>query len=246
MNNYYGNNSWDDFAANSNVIAPSDSVVSAFMRRVYAIMACGLTITGVTAWGLRDYFMNNIEVVQNLGGLFWLIVFAPMLFVMVLNFGIHRLSYAAASALFGVYAVFEGAWLSLILLKYSTASIATTFFITAGMFAVMSVVGFITKINLSRMGSLLMMAMIGIVIAGLVNIFLQSSGLYWIISIIGVIVFTALTAYDTQRLKEMSAIETQNPEFAQKASIIGALSLYLNFIVLFVYLLRFFGSSNDD
>ena len=245
MQNYYGG-SWDSSVQNHQSFAPSQATVNSFIRRVFLIMTCGLGITGATAWGLRDYFINNPLALEGLGGLYWVIAFLPLVFVLIFSFGFERLTFLSASILFGVYSAVMGGWLSFILLRYSGASIASTFFITAGTFAVMALIGFTTKINLAKFGSVLLMVLVGMIIASIVNMFLASGPLYWIISGVGVLVFAGLTAYDTQRLVEMSAMEEHDADFAGKASVIGALSLYLNFINLFLFLLRFTGGSRND
>lgn len=244
MQNYYGG-SWDSTAQNQ-LGAPALTTVNSFIRRVFLIMTCGLSITGATAWGLRDYFINNPEVIEGLGRSSLIIAFLPFIFVLILNYGFERLTFLSASIIFGLFSAVMGGSLSFVLLMYSGASIASTFFITAGTFAVMALIGFTTKINLAKFGSVLLMVLVGLIIAMFVNFFLASSTLDWIISGVGVIVFAGLTAYDTQRLVEMSAIEEQDADFAGKASILGALSLYLNFINLFLFLLRFTGGSRND
>lgn len=211
----------------------------AFMRTVFTLMTLGLTLTGSAAW----YFGNNIEKFPFLFQSPWvyIIMFAPLAFVLVLSFGINRLSYVTANVIFATYSLVMGVSLSWIFMVYTNASIASTFFITAGTFGVMAILGMTTKIDLSRFGSILFMALIGLIIAGVVNWFLKSETLGYIYSFAGVLIFSGLTAYDTQRLMQMGAYADMNHEGVQKAALMGALSLYLDFVNLFMFLLRFLG-----
>ena len=163
--------------------------------------------------------------------------------VLVLSGRIHKLSTGAASLLFYLYSVLTGVTLSVILLVYTASSIAQTFFITAGVFAAMSVYGYFTGNDLSRFGSIMFMALIGLIVCSVVNIFLKSSTMDWIISFAGVLIFIGLTAWDTQKIKQMTAYA--DASLAGKIATIGALNLYLDFVNLFLYLLRFFGDSRD-
>jgi uncharacterized protein len=174
----------------------------------------------------------------------WLIILAPLGLVMLLSFGINRLSAAASQGIFWLYAGLMGLSMSTIFLVYTYTSIARVFFITAGTFAAMSLYGYTTRRDLSQLGSFLFMGLIGIVIASLVNIFFMSPAIYWAISMIGVLVFVGLTAYDTQSIKEMY-YEGDGYELASKKAIMGALRLYLDFVNLFIMLLRLFGSARD-
>ena len=215
-----------------------------YMLRVYNYMASGLALTGIVAWvaaaGGRDSFIAHIYHTPAM----WLVILAPLGLVMLLSFGINRLSAAASQGIFWVYAGLMGLSLSTIFLVYTYQSIARVFFITAGTFAAMSLYGYTTRADLSRFGSLLFMGLIGIVIAGLVNIFMQSPALQFAISVIGVLVFVGLTAYDTQTIKEMYW-EGDGYEVASKKAVMGALRLYLDFVNLFIMLLRLFGSARD-
>jgi hypothetical protein len=175
-------------------------------------------------------------------------IFAPLAFVLVLSLGVNKLSTTAAQALFWVFCATMGASLTNIFLIYTNASIVRVFFITAATFAGMSLYGYTTKTDLTRMGSFLLMGLFGIIIASLVNIFFQSSGLQFIVSIIGVIVFTGLTAYDTQRIKAdyVQYAYAEGTDIAGKRSVYDALSLYLNFINLFMLLLQLLGNRNNS
>jgi FtsH-binding integral membrane protein len=205
-------------------------------------MAGGLALTGIVAYAAAALgFYQAIAATP----LIWLVMLAPLGFVLVLGFGIQRMSAETAMVLFWLYAAVM--WLSLgsIFLVFTGESIARVFFITAATYAVMSLYGYTTRSDLSRFGSFLMMGLIGIVIASLVNIFVGSSALQFAISIIGVIVFVGLTAYDTQRIKEMY-LESDSADIAGKKAVLGALSLYLDFINLFMIFLQLFGQRRDN
>jgi FtsH-binding integral membrane protein len=208
-----------------------------YMLRVYNYMAGGLAITGIVA-----YFAAASGLYEQIAHtpLIWLVILAPLGVVMFLSFGIQRMSLGAAQAAFWVYAALVGLSLAVVFLAYTNTSIALTFFVTAGTFLAMSLYGYTTRSDLTRFGSFLFMGLIGIVIASLVNIFLRSSQLQFFISIIGVIVFTGLTAWDTQRIKEMYW-EGDGSVVAGKKAVMGALRLYLDFINLFLMLLQFMG-----
>ena len=175
----------------------------------------------------------------------WLLIIAELVLVFVLSARINKMSVATATIMLIVYSALNGVTLSFIFVVYSLGSIAKTFFITTGMFGVMALVGATTKRDLSKLGSILFMALIGLIIASLVNIFLRSSGLDWVISLIGVVLFTALTAYDVQRVKQLAAeSDLYDDTQVGRLAVISALSLYLDFINLFLYLLRFFGRND--
>jgi FtsH-binding integral membrane protein len=213
-----------------------DAGLRAHMIRVYNYMAAGVALTGVVAWFTNAYFG------QALYGspLMYVLIFAPLALVLFLSFGIDRLSAPMAQALFFLYAALLGASLSIIFAVYTNASITRVFFISAASFGGLSLWGYTTQRDLTGMGSFMMMGLIGILIASLVNIFLRSSGLDWAISVIGVIVFAGLTAYDTQKIKEMYS-PMDDGTVAGRKVVMGALSLYLDFINLFLMLLRLFG-----
>ena len=225
-----------------------DLGLRAYMLKIYNYMASALALTGVVALlaANSEAFMNAMYVASpngsvGMSGLGWLIAFAPLGLVLWLSFGIQRMSVSTAQGVFWLYAGLVGLSLSSIFLVYTGASIARVFFITAGTFGAMSLYGYTTKKDLSGFGSFLLMGLIGIIIASIVNIFLASSGLQFAISVIGVLIFVGLTAYDTQKLKSMYYQVSGSSEVMAKSSIMGALTLYLDFINMFIYLLRFFG-----
>jgi len=200
-------------------------------------MASGVLLTGIVALGFASSGLAEQVLVTPLR---WLIILAPLAFVMVLSFGINRLSLFATQALFWAFAVAMGLSMSSIFLVYTGTSIATTFFATAAAFGSLSLWGYTTKKDLSGFGTFLIMGVVGLLIASLINIFLQSSAMQLIISAIGVLLFAGLTAYDTQKLKSMYAY-VAGTDFAGKSVIMGALTLYLDFINMFTFLLQFLG-----
>jgi len=217
---------------------------SIFLAKVFNWMAIGLGITGLVAYGAAASGLA-VRIINS--PFFIVLALGTLGLVFYLSARIDKIQASTASALFLLYSVMNGLFFSTIFLRYTGASIAGTFVITAGMFGAMSVYGLITKRDLSGWGSFLFMGLIGIIIASIVNIFLKSSGMYWVISMIGVLVFTGLTAYDVQKIKKMGedGIMAQGSEAITKGSIMGALALYLDFINLFLMLLRFFGASRD-
>jgi uncharacterized protein len=226
-----------------------DAGLRAYMIRVYNYMTAGVALTGLVAW-----FTFSAAVTQTSGGLvltsfgqaifhgplMWLFILAPLGLVMLLSFGINRLSASAALTLFFVYAGVLGISLASIFLVYTGASITRVFFISAATFGAMSLYGYTTQRDLTGVGSFMFMGLIGIVIAMLVNMFLHSTGLDWAISVLGVLIFVGLTAYDTQNIKEMYDVNDDGTIAGRKA-VMGALRLYLDFINLFLMLLRLFG-----
>ncbi len=225
-----------------------DAGLRAYMLRIYNYMASALALTGVVAMLAANSpaFMQAMYTVQNghavgMSGLGWIIMLAPLGLVVWLSFGINRLSVTAAQAIYWAYAVLVGLSLSSIFMVYTGASIARCFFITAGTFGGMSIYGYTTKRDLTGMGSFLIMGLIGVILASIVNMFLHSSGLYFALSIIGVGVFIGLTAYDTQKLRNMYYQMSGGGDMLAKASIMGALRLYLDFINIFIYMLQFMG-----
>jgi FtsH-binding integral membrane protein len=208
------------------------------MLRVYNYMASGVALTGIIAYAVA----SSPAMMQTIFGtpLSWVVMLAPLAFVLVLSFGIHKLSLFATQALFWLFAGTMGLSLASIFVVYTGESIARVFFITAASFGALSLYGYTTKRSLSGIGSFLIMGLFGIVIASLVNLFLKSSGLQFAISVIGVLVFAGLTAYDTQKIKEMY-LETDYEETAGKKAIMGALALYLDFINLMIMLLHLLG-----
>jgi FtsH-binding integral membrane protein len=224
------------------ISAAIDEGLRAHMQRVYGYMAGGLALTGIVAYGAAaSGFYQSIASTP----LIWLVMLAPLGFVLALSFGIQRMSAATAMLLFWIYAAVMGLSLGSIFLVFTGTSIARVFFITAATYGAMSLYGYTTRTDLSRFGSFLMMGLIGIVIASLVNIFVGSNTLQFVISIVGVIVFVGLTAYDTQRIKEMY-LESDSGEIAGKKAVLGALALYLDFINLFMMLLQLFGQRRDN
>lgn len=212
-----------------------------FITKVYNWMALALFITGLVSYFVASSpEMLNIIVGSKL--VFYGILIAELLLVIYLTRSIQKLSQNMVIAGFLIYAVLNGLTMSIIFLIYTSNSIATTFYVTAGTFGAMSLYGYYTKKDLTSLGNMAMMALIGIIIASIVNMFLQNDMMYWIITYLGVAVFVALTAYDTQKLKELGSRGFVNDESMEKTSILGALTLYLDFINLFLFLLRIFGS----
>ena len=211
----------------------------ALMNKVCAWMALALVITGMTAYGVASAGLTlrirRDEVV------FWGLIIAEFALVWSISDAIDKMSLATATLLFILYSALNGAMLSSIFYAFTMSSIASVFFITAGTFGVMAAVGYFTKSDLTSMGKILFMALIGLVIATIVNLFLHSNGLDLIISYAGVLVFVGLTAYDSQKIKQMLAQCDEVNESTQKLAVLGSLTLYLDFINLFIYLLRIFG-----
>lgn len=241
-----------DFRNHPGVVQSGSTVdmgLRSYMLRVYNYMASGLFLTGIVALfaaqstGLMNafYAINPEGYMVGMKPLGWLIAFSPLVAVLGLSFGIQRMKSSTAQAFFWGFAVLMGLSMSNIFLLYTGQSIARTFFITAGMFGGMSLYGYTTKRDLTGMGSFLIMGVWGIILASVANIFIGSSALSFGISVIGVFIFVGLTAYDTQRLKLIYQQIAGNGEALAKASILGALNLYLDFINLFVMLLRFVG-----
>jgi FtsH-binding integral membrane protein len=219
-----------------------DAGLRAYMQRVYSYMAGGLALTGIVAYvAASSGFYQAVAATPFI----WIVMLAPLGFVLVLSFGIQRLSAGAAAALFWIYAAVMGLSLGSVFLVFTGVSIARVFFITAATFGAMSLYGYTTRSDLSGFGSFLLMGLIGIVIASIVNVFVGSSALQLAISIIGVIVFVGLTAYDTQRIRDMY-LESDTDEVEGKKAILGALALYLDFINLFLMLLQLFGQRRQE
>lgn len=215
------------------------STQNTLMRKVYLWMAAALAISALSAFTVA----HNPALMQMIFGsstAFYVILFAELGLVMWLSAGIHKMSVVTATLMFTLYSVLTGATMSIIFVAFEMSSIATTFLVTAGTFSAMAVYGSITKTDLSKMGNILLMALIGLIIAMVVNMFLKNEMMDLIISGIGVILFTGLTAYDTQKIKELTNGMEDNDE-TQKMAVLGALTLYLDFINLFLYLLRFLG-----
>ena len=216
----------------------------ALMRKVYLWMTLALVITGFTAYYVATS-PTLLSVIYSSRIVLWGLIIAELGLVIALSAAINRLSLTTATLLFVLYSVVNGATLSTIFLFYSLSSIASVFFITAATFAVMALYGYFTKKDLTSWGRILFMALIGIIIASVVNVFIGSSGMSLIISYVGVLIFVGLTAYDSQKIKEMLLTATDEGEGMQKLALLGALTLYLDFINLFLHLLRILGSSRD-
>jgi FtsH-binding integral membrane protein len=211
-----------------------------FITKVYAWMSMALMITALTA----VYVASSEELKRAILGnriAFLVLIFGELGLVMFLSAALDRMSAMTATLLFIAYSVLNGLTLSVIFLVYTGRSIGTTFLVTAGTFGLMSIYGYTTKRDLTTWRNLLFMALIGFVIASVVNIFLQSETVYWVCTYIGILVFVGLTAYDTQKIKEMGAAGFETSEGMRKSAIMGALALYLDFINLFLLLLRLFG-----
>ena len=227
-----------NFSTTTKSEAQVDVGLREYMLKVYNYMATGLGLTGLTAWLVA----GNETLVKTIfeTHLFWVVALAPLGFVFYLSARLHKMSFSKAQTLFWLFAGIMGLSMASIFLMYTPVSIARVFFITSGTFAGMSLYGYTTKKDLTGWGSFLFMGLIGIIIAMIVNIFLQSSMLGFIISCVGVLVFVGLTAYDTQKIKEMY-YASDHPEISGKKAIMGALKLYLDFINLFIMLLHLFG-----
>ncbi|MDE5811545.1 MAG: Bax inhibitor-1/YccA family protein [Muribaculaceae bacterium] len=230
----------NQFSSNTNDFALA-SRVSAVMKRVYIKMTLALIVTGLVAW-LTSTNAAMLNLLYANRASIWVLALVEVGLVLFISARLNKISNATATALFYLFAVVNGLTLSFIFIAYTQQSIANVFFITAGTFGAMSAYGYLTNRDLSRMGSFLIMALIGLIIASVVNIFMHSEGLYWIISIVGVLLFVGLTAWDTQQVKRMA--EMAPAESLGKIATIGALSLYLDFINLFIYLLRILGNRN--
>ena len=227
--------------------ATMDVGLRKYMLRVYNYMASGLLLTGIIAM-----FSASTPAIMSLlyapgpsghlqpTGLAWIVMLAPLAFILVLNFGLEKMKASTLQAVFWAFSAVMGLSMAHIFLTFTGVSVARVFFISAGAFAGLSLYGYTTKKDLSGFGSFLVMGLIGILIASVVNIFLASSALHFVISVVGVLVFAGLTAYDTQKIKSIYAV-TDTAEVATKKAIMGAVSLYLDFINLFIMLLHLFG-----
>ena len=236
MDNY---NPYNNYGGQPTALA---SVVSNTMKRVYVKMTLALVVTALTAWfaATSAAYMNFLV---THSWFMWVLIIAELGIVFGLSGAINRISNATATMLFYLFSVVNGLMLCTIFYAYSPMAITKTFFITAGTFGAMSVFGYFTKQNLAKFGSILTMVLFGLVIAIVVNIFLKSSSLDWIISLVGVFLFVGLTAWDTQQIKTMA--QMTGGENVGRLATLGALSLYLDFINLFLFLLRIFGGNRD-
>ena len=234
-------------ASGSRSAAEIDEGLRAYMLKVYNYMASALALTGLAAYVTANtpailqllYTVQGNMIAPTMLG--YVAMFSPLAFVLALNFGINRMQASTVQMVFWAFAVVMGLSLSSILLTYTGASVAKTFFVTAAAFGSLSLYGYTTKKNLTGMGSFLIMGLFGLIIASIVNMFMQSGAMDFIISVVGVLIFAGLTAYDTQRIKLMY-LESDHSETASKKAVMGALSLYLDFINMFLFLLRFMGN----
>ncbi len=216
-----------------------------FLRQVYVVMTLGLTITGMAAWFIGQKYLDGEWLILTQSPWVWLIMFSPLAFVMGLSFGIEKMNFQTANLVFAAYSLVNGMALAVIFLAYSSTTIYQVFFISAATFASMSLIGYTTKVDLSKYGSYLFMALIGLLIAMFVNFFLRSDTFDYIISGIGVLLFCGLTAYDTQKLADFGENADLENDSVKKFTVLGALTLYLDFINLFLFLLRILGGGRD-
>jgi FtsH-binding integral membrane protein len=263
---------WGRPVSRAETAAVVDAGLRAYMLQVYNYMAIGLAITGLAALGVymlsvagdastaATVVRNGASVPARIGGMYltplgyalfvsplkWAVILAPLGLVFALSFGIERMRPATAQILFWVFSALMGVSLSSIFLLYTHTSIVRVFFITAASFGALSLYGYTTKRDLSGMGSFLVMGLFGLIIASLVNLFLQSSMMQFIVSVVGVLIFAGLTAWDTQRLKNEYIYGGMDGEATERSAIMGALSLYLNFINLFTFLMQLLGQKNES
>ena len=216
----------------------------ALMRKVYLWMTMALVITGLCAWGTATS-PSMVQLVYGNRAAIWVLFIAELGLVFYTTARINRLSLTTATTLFILYSALNGVTLSSIFMVYAMTSIAKVFFITAGTFGVMALYGSVTKTDLSRFGNLFLMALFGLIIATLANLFIKSSGFDLILSYVGVVLFVGLTAWDSQQIKRALSMQAGMDESAQKVALLGALELYLDFINLFLYLLRIFGGNRE-
>lgn len=220
-----------------------DAGLRSYMLKIYNYMASGVLLTGLVAMLFAQSGMAA-DIFVNGGVMAWVIMLSPLAIVFAMSFGQNRFSTTTLQAMYWGFAVLMGLSLSTVFLAYTGSSIAQTFFATAGAFAGLSLFGYTTKKDLSAWGTFLIMGVVGLIVASVVNMFVQSSGLSFVISGLGVLIFAGLTAYDTQRIKSLYAT-VAGTEFMGKAVIMGALNLYLDFINMFLFLLRFMGASRE-
>jgi FtsH-binding integral membrane protein len=234
---------------NSSIDSENNTISSkTILNGVFAWMGVGLFITSLISYlvysipSLLALLINE----NGVTGLGYIIMFSPIIFVLIMSFGFNRLSYFALAILFLIYSAIMGASLSFIFLVYTQESIYTTFFSTASMFGLMAIMGYTTKTDLTKMGSILLMGLMGIIIASLINLFMRNDSLSFFISCISVVIFCGLTAFDIQKLKNLEADTISDSESKSKFGIFGALTLYLDFINLFLSLLRIFGKRKNS
>ncbi|CAM3780010.1 MULTISPECIES: Bax inhibitor-1/YccA family protein [Serratia] len=232
----------DRYPRNGSIVERANSGIQAYMAQVYGWMTCGLLLTAFVSW-YAAHTPAIINFIFSSQITFFGLIILQLGLVFVISGMVNRLSGTVATGLFMLYSALTGLTLSSIFIAYTYSSIASTFVVTAGMFGAMSLYGYTTKRDLSGFGSMLFMGLIGIVLASLVNIWLKSPALMWAITYIGVLVFVGLTAYDTQKLKAMGEqLNADDKDSFRKYAIVGALTLYLDFINLFLMLLRIFGN----
>ena len=238
---------WDYRDINAPALAPGKAA-NAFMTRIFTVMSFGLAITGLAAWLFATKYLGDIDaaIAFYTSPMKWVVMLAPFAFIMVLSFGIQRLSYPVATLVFIAFAIVMGISLSSIFFAYEMSTIFQVFLMTSGTFGAMALIGATTSIDLTKFGSILMFAMIGLMISMVVNWFFQSPFLHYLIGGAGVVIFAGLTAYDTQRFMRMGYQVQAGSDSANKLALMGALSLYLDFINLFLFLLRLFGGGSRN
>lgn len=238
----------DPFHDRENSLQPGVIIAedaSLLMRKVFTWMFVALGITALTAWFFASSGMIRLLYTETgMSGLGWIVMFSPFIMILAMSIGLNKMSTSTLTLLFVVYSILMGMSLSYIFLLYSGATLTKTFLITSGMFGAMAIAGYTTNLDLSRFGSILFMALIGLVLASVVCLFTHSTRAEWIISIFGVLIFAGLTAWDVNSIRRMSSYIGAESESIRKMAIYCALSLYLDFINLFLYLLRFFGRND--
>ncbi len=237
---------WDYRDVNAPAMAPGKTA-NAFITRVFTIMAFGLGITGLVSWLFATKYLGSMQDAAIFfgGPMRWVVMLAPLAFVLVLSFGIQRLSYPVATAIFIAYAAVMGVSISSIFFIYSIGTIFQVFLMASVTFGLMALVGATTKVDLTKFGSILMFALIGLIVVSLLNWIFKSSMLDFIISGVGVLIFAGLTAFDTQKLLRIGQNAQAGLESTNKMALMGALALYLDFVNLFLFLLRLFGGSRN-
>jgi len=247
----YNDNNPMSYSARDAKASSYDMGLRAYMLTVYNYMTSALALTGIFAYLAASWqpLTDAIFVMQGhhvgLTGFGWLVTFAPLIFVLLMSFGLNSMSLVTLQAIFWVYSATMGLSLSSLFFVYTGASLVKAFFITAIVFGSMSMWGYVTKKDLTSIGHFLIMGLFGIIIASIINIFMHSSGMEFVISILAVVIFTGLTAYDTQKIKSFYYATAGDATAAGKSAIMGALNLYLDFINLFIEMVRFFGDRRD-
>jgi len=244
MADFRNNQTRYDNVSTTRTGAAIDEGLRSYMLKVYNYMALAVALTGVAALGMASWAQSSPEVANLLynSPLRWVLMLAPLAFVLVLSFGINKLSIGAAQITFWAFATVMGVSISWIFMVYNLGSIAQTFFITAAAFGALSLYGYTTKRDLTGMGSFLIMGVVGIILASVANLWFQSGALAFAVNVIGVLIFAGLMAYDTQRIKNTYDLVSHNGELMAKSAIMGALSLYLDFVNMFMFLLHFLGN----